>query len=156
MFTTIADFLETWRHESAKTAHLLAELTDESLECRIAEGYRSLGDLAWHIVVARREIAGKLGIRFDGPAKGAPVPASASEIQSDYVDSAKALAAVVEREVTDADLAADVAFYGQHEPLGAALMILFLHEVHHRGQLTVLMRQAGLRVPGVYGPSKDG
>ena len=26
---------------------------------------------------------------------------------------------------------------------------------HHRGQMTILMRQAGLLVPGMYGPSKD-
>jgi uncharacterized damage-inducible protein DinB len=29
------------------------------------------------------------------------------------------------------------------------------HEIHHRGQMTVLMRQAGLKVPGVYGPSRE-
>ncbi|MCK4657684.1 MAG: hypothetical protein KAT85_11650, partial [candidate division Zixibacteria bacterium] len=27
--------------------------------------------------------------------------------------------------------------------------------IHHRGQMTVLMRQAGLKVPGVYGPSME-
>ena len=31
----------------------------------------------------------------------------------------------------------------------------FSHWSHHRGQMTVLMRQAGLRVPGVYGPAKE-
>jgi uncharacterized damage-inducible protein DinB len=29
------------------------------------------------------------------------------------------------------------------------------HQTHHRGQLTVLMRQAGLVVPGCYGPSRE-
>jgi uncharacterized damage-inducible protein DinB len=29
------------------------------------------------------------------------------------------------------------------------------HEVHHRGQMTVLMRQAGLPLHGFYGPSRD-
>ena len=33
---------------------------------------------------------------------------------------------------------------------------LLHHEIHHRGQMTVLMRQAGLKLPGVYGPSADG
>lgn len=38
----------------------------------------------------------------------------------------------------------------------AALLSLFIkHLIHHRGQMTVLMRQAGLKVPGVYGPSKE-
>ena len=29
------------------------------------------------------------------------------------------------------------------------------HQTHHRGQMTVLMRQAGLTVPGVYGPARE-
>jgi uncharacterized damage-inducible protein DinB len=35
------------------------------------------------------------------------------------------------------------------------LQILIRHEIHHRAQMTVLMRQAGLKVPGIYGPSRD-
>lgn len=30
-----------------------------------------------------------------------------------------------------------------------------IHEIHHRGQLTILMRQAGITVSGLYGPSKE-
>jgi uncharacterized damage-inducible protein DinB len=29
------------------------------------------------------------------------------------------------------------------------------HLVHHRGQLTVYLRMAGGKVPGLYGPSAD-
>ncbi len=32
---------------------------------------------------------------------------------------------------------------------------LITHQAHHRGQMTVLMRLVGLKVPGVYRPSKD-
>ena len=35
------------------------------------------------------------------------------------------------------------------------LFYLIAHQTHHRGQMTVLMRQAGLRVPGIYGPAKE-
>ncbi|MGO4373779.1 DinB family protein, partial [Paenibacillus sp. MCAF20] len=35
------------------------------------------------------------------------------------------------------------------------LDVLIKHEIHHRGQMTVLMRQAGLRVPDLYGPTKE-
>jgi len=34
-------------------------------------------------------------------------------------------------------------------------MFLIQHQNHHRGQMTVLMRQAGLTVPGIYGPAKE-
>ncbi len=33
--------------------------------------------------------------------------------------------------------------------------VLIGPETHHLGQMTELMRQAGLKVPGVYGPSKE-
>lgn len=45
--------------------------------------------------------------------------------------------------------------YGEKWPRGLTLSILNKHQIHHRGQMTVLMRQAGLKVPGVYGPSRD-
>jgi uncharacterized damage-inducible protein DinB len=34
--------------------------------------------------------------------------------------------------------------------------VLISHQIHHRGQMTVLMRQAGLAVPSIYGPVKEG
>jgi len=40
-------------------------------------------------------------------------------------------------------------------PKAVTLDLLIKHIIHHRGQMTVLMRQAGLNVPGVYGPSRD-
>jgi uncharacterized damage-inducible protein DinB len=33
--------------------------------------------------------------------------------------------------------------------------IMLNHWYHHRGQLTVYLRQTGALVPGVYGPSAD-
>ena len=45
--------------------------------------------------------------------------------------------------------------YGDSWKRGTTLTILISHQAHHRGQMTVLMRQAGLLVPGVYGPSKE-
>lgn len=38
---------------------------------------------------------------------------------------------------------------------GQSLMALVAHQIHHRGQMTVLMRQAGLVVPEFYGPTKE-
>jgi uncharacterized damage-inducible protein DinB len=155
MFTSIRSFLDTWRRESAATARLMAELTDRSLEQRIADGYRSLGELAWHIVVSQREILRHTGLDYPAPGKGDPQPARAAEIHSCYVDAAKALGAAVEGRWSDETLAVSDQIYGQQWPRGLTLAVMLFHEIHHRGQMTVLMRQAGLRVPGVYGPSRD-
>ena len=34
-------------------------------------------------------------------------------------------------------------------------MLVIQHQYYHRGQMTVLMRQAGLTVPDIYGPAKE-
>gem|GEM_PF-5815448 len=45
--------------------------------------------------------------------------------------------------------------YGEVWKKGQTLIYLLLHQTHHRGQMTVLMRQAGLKVSGIYGPAKE-
>ena len=44
----------------------------------------------------------------------------------------------------DAMLAEQIPMYGQQWSRGQVLDCLLMHQAHHRGQMTVLMRQAGL------------
>ena len=154
MFTTVRHFLVAWRAESEQTSRVLAELTDVSLAQPVAPGHRNLGELAWHVAVSVRGIAGQVGLKVDGPAKKDPMP-DAAGIAAGYHRAAQSLAHLVETEFTDETLAKKDQVYGREWPRGLTLEVLLRHEIHHRGQMTVLMRQAGLRVPGVYGPSKD-
>ena len=55
---------------------------------------------------------------------------------------------------TDKDLATINDFFGRPMPNSIFLMTLINHQNHHRGQMTVLMRQAGLTVPGCTAPQK--
>ena len=48
-----------------------------------------------------------------------------------------------------------VDMYGEKWSYAVILTVIVRHEIHHRAQMTVLMRQAGLKVPGIYGPSKE-
>ena len=61
----------------------------------------------------------------------------------------------LQSEWTDKDLTTINDFFGRPMPNSIFLMTLINHQNHHRGQMTVLMRQAGLTVPGVYGPAKE-
>jgi uncharacterized damage-inducible protein DinB len=45
--------------------------------------------------------------------------------------------------------------YGEKWKLGKILFSLVTHQAHHRAQMTVLIRFVGLKVPGIYGPSKE-
>jgi uncharacterized damage-inducible protein DinB len=83
------------------------------------------------------------------------MPSRASEIAAAYRAAAEEVLTLVSTSWTDADLRVEDDLYGMRWPRASTLAVLIRHEVHHRGQMTVLMRQAGLAVPGVYGPSRD-
>lgn len=154
MIRKIDDFLAAWASLSEGTAKALGALTDASLSQPVVAGGRTLGRVAWHVVTSVPEMAFRTGLRFEAPSEDAPIP-SAAEMTATYRRLAKALAEAVRREWTDETLLVEDDMYGEKWPRGRTLSVLMDHETHHRGQMTVLMRQAGLVVPGVCGPSKE-
>ena len=85
----------------------------------------------------------------------ATCPASSGEIASAFETAARSVAAQVSENWTDETLLLEDEMYGETWSRGMTLFYLIAHQGHHRGQMTVLMRQAGLSVPGIYGPSKE-
>ena len=155
MFTTISTFLATWTMESANTIKVLEALTDASLAQAVVPGGRTLGRLAWHLPITHAEMFQLAGVtEVKGPAEDAPVPTTAAAILAAYRESAASLVERIPACWTDADLPVEIPMYmGENWPRAMVLGAVVAHEIHHRGQMTVLMRQAGLAVPGVYGPS---
>jgi uncharacterized damage-inducible protein DinB len=155
MFTSIEDFKQNWTYESSCTGKLMKQFTDKSLSQPVANDHRTLGRMAWHIIQSIPEMFGRTGLKVDGPAPTAPVPTSAVEFKNAYDIVASSLLEQVTKHWDEKALYVEDDMYGEKWKRGQTLAILISHEVHHRGQMTVLMRQAGLAVPGVYGPSKD-
>lgn len=155
MYTSIQSFLNDWKYESESTAKLMKNLTDESLNQKVTSDGRSLGFLAWHMAQTIPEMPGKTGLKIEGPGEHDPVPSSAKEIVDAYEKASKSIAEQVKQDWTDDMLNEENDMYGNKWKKGATLMYLNLHQAHHRGQMTVLMRQAGLKVTGVYGPAKE-
>ena len=155
VFYKIDDFVGEWKSEAAGTQKILDALTDESLAQEVAPGYRSLGRLAWHLVGTYGEMLPRTGLTFHGPTDHDPVPQTARVIADTYRQVGEAMIAAVQSQWKDDTLAETRDMYGGEWKNGATLRMLIQHEVHHRGQMTVLMRQAGVQVPGVYGPSKE-
>jgi uncharacterized damage-inducible protein DinB len=155
MFRTIEDFRQAWAYESGATLRVLDALTDASLRQPVAPGGRTLERLAWHVVLTLREMLGTAGVSITGPEQADPVPAEAKAIAHHYRNSAKALGDAVAAHWTDAMLLETIPMYGERWTRGATLLSLITHQAHHRGQMTVLMRQAGLQVPGIYGPARE-
>jgi len=155
MYTTINDFVEHWKGASGGTKKILDALTPESLSEAVGEGHRDLKRMAWHIVTTIPEMAARTGLKLDGPKFDDPIPETIEEIRAGYETLAKSFGEQVEKDWTDEDLMKEDDMYGEMWQRGKSLAVIIEHEIHHRGQMTVLMRQAGLKVPGVFGPSKD-
>lgn len=155
MYRKIEDFQTAWAYETEMTTKLFNNLTDESLAQKVVEGGRSLGFLAWHIVLTLGEMPKKVGLEIDCPAEDADVPASAREIAETFEKAAKSVGEQVEKNWTDETLEVEDEMYGMTWKRGTTLNLLINHQAHHRGQVTVLMRQAGVPVVGVYGPAKE-
>jgi uncharacterized damage-inducible protein DinB len=155
MYRTIEDFKKDWDYESEVTTKMLGALTDASLDQRVTSDGRTLGFMAWHIVICLG-MATEAGLpSFQAADPHSSQPPSGAAIADAYKKSAAELAASVQRHWQDANLLEEVQMYGETWTRGYALSAMVKHQTHHRGQMTVLMRQAGLAVPGAYGPSKE-
>jgi uncharacterized damage-inducible protein DinB len=154
MFRRIADFEECWAADSESTLKVLRALTDASLGQSVTPGGRSLGRLAWHLTCALGEMPGRVGLKVDSPVYESDPPVSAAAIAAAYEKASRSLLEQI-KTWNDATLDVEDDMYGQRWARAFTLHALLEHQVHHRGQMTVLMRQAGLRVPGIYGPARE-
>jgi uncharacterized damage-inducible protein DinB len=155
MIRKIADFKQLWKTESENTLKMLEVLNDQALKQEIAPGHRSLDRLAWHITQTIPEMGKQIGLEFSTAGENQPVPASLSEIIQAYRTVSSELIKEIEAKWIDDTLQEEDELYGMTWARGITLQILVNHEIHHRGQMTVLIRQAGLKLPGIYGPALE-
>lgn len=155
MFRRVSDFVKSYQYMVANTDKLLGAITDQNLDQAVAPGHRTIRRIAWHIVTTIPEMMNRTGLGLAAVDEHAPPPDSAREIREAYGVATKELVRAIETHWTDETLTETDDMYGDPWPRGVTLSALISHEAHHRGQLTVLLRQAGARVPGVYGPAKE-
>jgi uncharacterized damage-inducible protein DinB len=72
------------------------------------------------------------------PATMADIARAYHELNADFITYISSL--------TDADLDTEDMMYGEAWKRGKSLQILMLHQAHHRAEMLVLMRQAGLPI----------
>jgi uncharacterized damage-inducible protein DinB len=157
MFRSAADFTAFWTQEAGHTLKLFAAIPDVALAQAVNEQHRDLRRLAWHITESVAEMPPHMGLAIAGfpgePCQTAP-PATMQEIMGIYTAVSDSLLAEIAK-LNNMAFAALYDFYGMKWTGAFALQVLVTHQVHHRGQMTVLMRQAGLAVPGTIGPAKE-
>lgn len=155
MYRKIEDFKRDWQYEVDQTVKLLENLTDESLGQKVTETGRELGFLAWHMTQTMEEMPRLVGLEVDAPGPEDKCPDRAEEIVRAFEKAGRSVLEQVTENWTDETLEQKDELYGETWKRGLTLLYLLLHQAHHRGQITVLMRQAGLKVIGIYGPAKE-
>ena len=153
MFRQMEDFVHVWERETAQTSKLLRHLTDESLSQEVAPDHFTLGKLGIHLSQAITFMMSSAGLDL------APLEEresyNANEIKALYEQTANGFVRVLQEQWNDEKLSQTTTFFGSETTYGSILYLLLQHQTHHRGQMTVLMRQAGLTVPGMVGPSRE-
>ncbi|MBN1633180.1 MAG: DinB family protein [Ignavibacteria bacterium] len=154
-YRTIDEFIKDWGFESQATIKIISSLTDASLKKKAYKEGRTLGYLAWHLATSISEMIRKTGLEIYFLDPESDNPDKVKEIMDAYEKVSNELTEKIQSDWTDKSLTEEVEMYGEKWKKGEALESLVKHQIHHRGQMTVYMRIAGVFVPGIYGPSKE-
>jgi uncharacterized damage-inducible protein DinB len=155
MYLTIEDFINDWKEESEATLRIFSAIPDSIISVKDHVNVRSIKRLAWHITQTLTEMPKSCGIMEKDPLEGKDLPGTFSEIIDLYKKHSSGLLEVIRKNWTDEDLTKELTIYGQKWQARKILTVLIKHQIHHRAQMTVLMRLQDVKVPGIYGPSKE-
>jgi uncharacterized damage-inducible protein DinB len=157
----IEALLQELEHEAKTTRRVLERVPGDRLAWKPHDKSMSLGQLALHVAVIPGRIAEMAQqTPYQIRSFTQPGATSASELVP-ALDQSVAKAKEILRTMDDAALAQTWrALDGDREimaiPVAAVLRTIMLnHWYHHRGQLSVYLRQVGALVPSIYGPSAD-
>jgi uncharacterized damage-inducible protein DinB len=162
MMPTIHDLVQELEQEAKATRRVLEHVPENRLGWKPHDKSLTLGQLAMHVATIPARIA-ELSTQ-PGLDVSAEIPRPAATSTAELVtalDESIARAKTVLLGMDDAALQEPwKMFNGNLEvavmPRGQFLRTVMLnHWYHHRGQLTVYLRQTGALVPAVYGSSAD-
>lgn len=154
-------FLPEFDAETATTRRLLERLPADRLEWRPHPKSRTLASLATHVTELTR-----FGIRFEtdvwqaGSDAVAPMKTAAEFLVRFDANVAGSRAAIARR--TDDEMAReftvlrpDGGVFFKIKRTAVLRRVLLNHLIHHRGQLTVYLRENDVPLPSIYGPTAD-
>jgi uncharacterized damage-inducible protein DinB len=157
----IDPFVQELEQEATTTRKLLLRVPTEQLGWKPHAKARSLGQLAHHISVSQGRVATAIQTpTFNLGGGEGTAPESSEEIVANF-DTATAEAKRLLAGMTDEDLG--TTWQGQvggktvfaAPKIAVVRAILLNHIYHHRGQLSVYLRQLDVALPSVYGPTAD-
>jgi uncharacterized damage-inducible protein DinB len=147
--------------EMAKTRRLLERIPGDRLAWKPHGKSRSLGELATHLAELARWGTRARAESFQVGSEKAPEMKSAADfvarLDSNVAGSRAALAAMPV-DTLGANfqvLKPDGSVFFEATRRSILRAVLMNHSIHHRGQLTVYLRENDVPLPSIYGPSAD-
>ena len=159
--STADAFLTEFDAEMATTRRLLERVPAERLDWKPHGKSRSLGELATHVTELPR-----WGLRFQAAtwsigSEKAPAMSNAAEFLARFDENVAGARAGIAA-LSDAQMEEEFTVL---RPTGDTFLrlkrrslvrrVLLNHLIHHRGQLTVYLRQNDVPLPSIYGPTAD-
>jgi uncharacterized damage-inducible protein DinB len=153
--------LQELEQEAQTTKRVLERVPADKLGWKPHAKSMSLGQLALHVAQLPGAVA-QMSTQspVQAPEFNHPSATSTSELLPALDESIAAAKAVLSG-MSDSDLASTWRLMGGDRelmavPRGALLRSIMLnHWYHHRGQLSVYLRELGVPLPAIYGPSAD-
>jgi uncharacterized damage-inducible protein DinB len=157
----IDGLLQELEQEAHTTKRVLERVPDEHLGWKPHQKSMTLGQLALHIALVPGGVAEAAAQpSMQRPLFPQPSPSSASELLPTLDDSLKRARKALDGLDDSAMTATWRILDGDREILAMPRVaflrsIMLNHWYHHRGQLSVYLRQLNVPVPSIYGPSAD-
>jgi uncharacterized damage-inducible protein DinB len=151
------EFIRYYQRIKQRSLKVIRIIPEEQLEFRLQEGDFSLGDLARHIILIERDMyhfnlrGQKSRYQGCGPAYGATL----DEILKLYERTMEEMIGLLQDQPPSYFQEKCLTPAGNPIRRGKWLRAMIEHEVHHRGQIYLLLRQLGITVPQIFQLSSE-
>ena len=155
--TSVDTFLTYYEGIRERTRRVVDRIPDDRIEWRHAPGRFGFGDLVRHLAALERWMFAEnaCGRPSRYPGHGRELADGADAVRR-YFEEMHAQALEIFRSLTDADLTRRCTTPGGASlPVWKWLRAMVEHEVHHRGQLYLMLGMIGVETPPIFGLTSE-
>ena len=152
------NFLNVWDAEAIRTVQVLKALPNDKYDFRPDPGGRSIGEMAWHLAEGdayNSMCVAQGGFSPEDRPPGMERPRQVEALAPGYERIHREAVERV-RNLKPEALERRIPYFAGLEMSGTEILWgAVFHNIHHRGQLSLMCRLAGGVSPGVYGPNRE-
>ena len=154
---SIKAFLTYYEQTRSTTLKVIGVIPPQYIEWTYKKGKFTIGDLLRHIAAIERYVFAEVAIGKKPAYKGCGIDLAAGyENVIQYFNEMHLQTMNILESLTDDDLKCEItAINGQKTTIGKFLRALVLHEIHHRGALSIYLNLLDVKVPPLLGITEE-